>query len=92
MSGFMHSFTGEWDSLWFIGLFGLLVYFTMHTFTGDSPVESGIVSGLLVYLVYWFISPCVLALDSGIVSSLLVYLVYCPVEDLEGPKISILLS
>merc|ERR1739841_449236 len=27
----MHTFTGEWDSVRFIGLFGLLVYFSMHS-------------------------------------------------------------
>ena len=43
----------------------------MHSFT-----DSGTVSGLFVYLVYWFISPCILRLYSGIVSGLLVYLVY----------------
>ena len=31
----MHSRTRQWDIVWFIGLFGLLVYFTMHTFTGE---------------------------------------------------------
>ena len=27
----MHTFTGEWDSVRFIGLFGLLVYFSMRS-------------------------------------------------------------
>ena len=31
----MHSLTGYQESVRFIGLFGLLVYFTMHTFTGE---------------------------------------------------------
>ena len=67
----MRSLTGQWDSVWFIGLFGLLVsfftvYFSMHSLKNQinrfiSPrilsLDSGIVSGLLVYLVYWFISP-----------------------------------
>ena len=38
--------------------------------------ERVIVFGLLVYLVYWFISPLILSLENVIVSGLLVYLVY----------------
>ena len=64
MSGFMHSFTGEWDSLWFIGLFGLLVYFTMHSFTGEWDCVWFIgLFGLSVYL----------SMQSLIGQSLLVY-------------------
>ena len=38
-------------------------------------LEIGIVSGLLVNLVYWFISPCTLSPAIGIVSGLLVYFI-----------------
>ena len=56
-------------------MFGLLfffvslVYFTMHTFSGQWDCV-----WLLVYLVYRLISPCTPSLDSGSVSDLLVYL------------------
>ena len=84
----MHTFTGEWDCVRFIGLFGLLVYFSMRSLNKpNKPVYFSMRSltghqdsvrfiglfGLLVYLVYWFISPCTLSLESGIVSGLLIY-------------------
>ena len=37
-------------------------------------------SGLLVYLVYQFIYPCIFSLDSGIVSGLLVYWFICFID------------
>merc|ERR1739844_671764 len=62
----MRSLTGQWDSVRFIGLFGLLVYFSMFIFPCVLSINQ----------INWFISPCVLSLGSGIVSGLLVYLVY----------------
>merc|ERR1719458_622867 len=78
----MRSLTKQWDSVRFIGLFGLSVYFSTVYFPCIlsinqinrfiSPcvlsLDSGIVSGLLVYLVYRFISPlfifpCVLSIN-----------------------------
>merc|ERR1719458_1166455 len=62
----MHYLTGQWDSVWFIGLFDLLVYFSTFYFPYVLSINQ----------INRFISPCVLSLDSGIVSGLLVYLVY----------------
>merc|ERR1739840_48750 len=62
----MRSLTGQWDSVRFIGLFGLSVYFSMFIFPCVLSINQ----------INRFISPCVLSLGSGIVSGLLVYLVY----------------
>ena len=62
----MRSLTGQWDSVRFIGLFGLSVYFSMFIFPCVLSINQ----------INRFIAPCVLSLDSGIVSGLLVYLVY----------------
>ena len=70
----LHMLTGGWDSVRFIGLFGLLVHFTMHNFTGEWDCVPFI--GLFGLFHYAHFLWTVFAMDSGIVSSLLVYLVY----------------
>ena len=36
----MRSLTGQWDSVWFIGLFGLLVYFSTVYFSNGTGITS----------------------------------------------------